>query len=393
MEGRESILRESKLLLDFLSEESALGTLPQHMWRTLEKNFGRNLFSELIYSLTRMNFSPDEARQHWQEIIAHQHDLTEKLGRNPGLRVSLADYFVNLKHSVKNPIIVEINLLLKKEETALKDELTGLFNRRFFNQMLQQEIDRARRFEEPVSVLMLDVDHFKRFNDSYGHPHGDRILAELAWVFKRTSRSIDHLTRYGGEEFAFILPRADRTESLAAAARHCRAIEEHFFLGPEAHRITISIGAATFPSDARDGKELVQKADLALYKAKNSGRNKAVSFKDDKRRHSRIQTELEIKFRSDSQKSNTFDGWAKNISYGGLLGKSSIKASKGETFVFEIPVKETGQALWIKGECVRILRDASAKNAYYMGIRFIFENSEQEETLRGLIEKHMIEGV
>ncbi|MFH1138526.1 MAG: diguanylate cyclase [Pseudomonadota bacterium] len=386
MEEQETILQESKLLLDFLLEESNGGILPQQLWLKLEKSFGQNIFSEIIYSLTRMSFPPDEARVHWEQILAHRQELTKKLGRDPGLRVSLADYFVNLQQSVKNPIIVEINLFLKKEETALKDELTGLFNRRFFNQMLAQEIDRARRFGEPVSVLMLDVDYFKRFNDTQGHPQGDQILAELAVVFRNTSRSIDHLTRYGGEEFAFILPRADRSEALIAALRHCRAVEERRFLGPKAHRLTVSIGAATYPLDARDGKELVQKADLALYKAKNAGRNGAVSFNEDKRRFARVPMEFEIKFRPSRENKVLFEGQAKNISYGGLLGKSNVKAVQGETFEFQIPARRPGEDLWIKGECVRILKDASAHDAYYMGIKFIFEGPGQQEALRRIVE-------
>lgn len=169
---------------------------------------------------------------------------------------------------------------LIKEKNALArlsitDPITELNNHRRFQDALKVEVQRAQRHSRPVSLLMIDIDHFKNFNDRYGHPAGDRLLADLSKRIIGSVRNLDIVARYGGEEFAVIMPDTDADNALRVAERIRMAIEADpfsVFHSPDQAKITVSIGVASL----KPNFELVEEADKALYKAKNFGRNRSV---------------------------------------------------------------------------------------------------------------------
>jgi two-component system cell cycle response regulator len=175
-------------------------------------------------------------------------------------------------------IAVENSELYKlTKRMAITDELTGLNNYRFMLQRLDDEIERARRFGRNLSLLMLDADDFKLFNDTHGHVAGDAALSELARVMQDAVRDIDVVCRYGGEEFAILLPETDADGAFVAAEKVREAIASFAFPdadGVKNQRITVSIGFSTFPDPADDREALLRQADDALYAAKRTGRNR-----------------------------------------------------------------------------------------------------------------------
>ncbi len=164
------------------------------------------------------------------------------------------------------------------ERQAVTDELTGLANRRRFQETLATEVERARRFESPLALVMLDIDDFKRVNDTHGHQMGDEVLREVGRIVRDSSREIDTPARYGGEELAMVLPGTDVEGAYNLAERVRRQIEELELplAGGGALRLTASFGAATLPQSADDERGLVEAADTALYEAKHSGKNRTV---------------------------------------------------------------------------------------------------------------------
>jgi len=152
-------------------------------------------------------------------------------------------------------------------DLAVRDGLTGLFNRRYFNELIMVEINRLKRSPAALSLLMLDIDNFKNYNDNQGHPAGDILLKEAAKVFKNSVRPSDVICRYGGEEFIIILPQTDKMAAKIVAER----LRVQFELYLPA---TVSIGIASIPEDAQGISALIEKADNALYQAKKSGKNK-----------------------------------------------------------------------------------------------------------------------
>jgi diguanylate cyclase (GGDEF)-like protein len=161
-------------------------------------------------------------------------------------------------------------------DLAITDGLTRLFISRYFHQRLEEEIVRTRRTSLPLSLLMCDLDHFKRVNDTYGHQTGDAVLIAVARQAKSVFREVDIPCRYGGEEFAIILPNTDRAGAQVVAERFREAIAKHAFLTPTGeHRVTISIGVSAYRL-GRTKDELIGEADKALYAAKEAGRNRVV---------------------------------------------------------------------------------------------------------------------
>jgi diguanylate cyclase (GGDEF)-like protein len=175
------------------------------------------------------------------------------------------------------------NARLYEEQSrlAVTDGLTGLYNHRHFHEALAGEVGRARRYNHPVSLVLVDIDHFKRYNDTHGHQAGDALLRDLAALFRRAAREHDVVSRYGGEEFAFLLPQTGKREALTLAKRLCRTVARQRFDGADAlpgARLTISLGVASYPEDVLHAPELVHRADQALYLAKNQGRNQAQAW-------------------------------------------------------------------------------------------------------------------
>ena len=160
---------------------------------------------------------------------------------------------------------------------ACTDGLTGLYNHRQFQELFAKELSRAERYRKPLSLLMLDVDDFKKFNDTYGHPAGDRVLVTVAQILRRSLRQLDLACRYGGEEFIALLPETNMEKALGAAQRVRLAIaaEATSELGKAVSGgITVSVGVANFPRDGRDAETLLDIVDGLLYRAKKEGKNK-----------------------------------------------------------------------------------------------------------------------
>lgn len=160
------------------------------------------------------------------------------------------------------------------QETSQRDGLTGLYNRYYFDEQISTEVACARRYERPLSLLMIDIDFFKHVNDTYGHQGGDQVLRIVAFKLLKTLRASDTLARYGGEEFSLILPHLSKQESIIVAERLRRIIEKESIPFEEKEiKVTISIGVSEIAKGDTPDK-LIKEADSALYLAKKEGRNR-----------------------------------------------------------------------------------------------------------------------
>src|SRR6201996_5330186 len=196
--------------------------------------------------------------------------------------------------SAKNQALLEMNRELEAKiperthelaeanarlaQLAVTDGLTNLYNHRHFHERLSLEVERSQRSGLPLSLLMIDVDNFKLFNDTFGHPAGDEVLRQLARVFADTRRANDVVARYGGEEFAVTLVDTAKFTAAKVAEKIRERVNAHDFsdAAPKAGKLAVSIGVATFPDDGTDAEALVRAADTALYGAKRAGRNRVV---------------------------------------------------------------------------------------------------------------------
>ena len=206
--------------------------------------------------------------------------VSDTMDRVRGLDLGAVDFIAKpfevaeLKARVRSALRMQ-HLVKMLEHRAQIDSLSGLWNRRYFDQRLQQEWSEARRHGRSLSLIMCDVDRFKRLNDQFGHPFGDQVIERVAQILSG-GRGSDITCRYGGEEFGVILPSTAAERALEVAERHRVAIESHTWSGHDDVIVTSSFGVADLKSLPTDAgmEQLVQAADMALYRAKQSGRNR-----------------------------------------------------------------------------------------------------------------------
>jgi diguanylate cyclase (GGDEF)-like protein len=263
--------RVSALLLDDdLQESSILNEIKQ----LLDSPGQGNFCSELLKFFVHTTFDEEEAQLHWEKIFENYDYFAHTLNHNVGLRVAIFDYFVNLNRMISNPIMVEIQIFKQTEKLAMVDSLTGIFNRHYFDVSLKKEIKRALRYGKHLSLLMIDLDDFKKINDRNGHLFGDEVLKGFANILRSISREEDIPCRYGGEEFVVILPETKTDGALAYAERLRSEMRSDALLRD--NRITYSGGISSFPENGEAAAELLRTADEALYEAKCSGKDRSI---------------------------------------------------------------------------------------------------------------------
>jgi diguanylate cyclase (GGDEF)-like protein len=188
--------------------------------------------------------------------------------------IEFDEHHINLLRSIGNQVGIAISNAQLYEETrklTLEDHLTGLANRRFMDIVLKRNFAKAVRFKRPLSLIMLDIDHFKKYNDTYGHSEGDKVLVDVAKVLIKETREIDLVVRYGGEEFLVLLPETDMEGALDVAERIRQTVET-------STKVTVSLGITAYHEKMHQN-EIIIKADKALYKAKQNGRNRVETSK------------------------------------------------------------------------------------------------------------------
>jgi diguanylate cyclase (GGDEF)-like protein len=200
-------------------------------------------------------------------------NVTNKLDNS-----GFSDVDMELLKAVTDQAAVAINKA-QLWEMAVTDSLTGLFVRRYFMAKFLEELHRAERYKKILSVVMVDLDHFKRVNDTLGHTAGDRALKIVAKFLENNLRDVDIIGRYGGEEFVILLPEADKDEAYLVSERLRKQLAE--LKVDDLPQMTVSLGIASYPEDGAAVELLINKADTAMYVGKQSGRNKVVIYNDD----------------------------------------------------------------------------------------------------------------
>lgn len=243
----------------------------------IKQHRGKPFYSDLLLALTHASYDQNTAEVLWNSILDHKKQMSEALARNVGISVAAHDYLANIRNEIDKPVLIPEDRMVTVAEIALKDTMTGLYDHYTFEVKLNQELNRFKRYGSEVSLIMLDVDFFKKFNDKHGHPKGDSVLSELGEIIDYEIRETDIAARYGGEEFAIILPQTGIDEACVVAERIRKHVETRF---KREHQITVSLGVALCPKDGKTGEELVGAADEALYKSKRNGRNRTTMAVD-----------------------------------------------------------------------------------------------------------------
>jgi len=237
-------------------------------------------FQALALLVSNLSVPEKRAQVTFEKLRQHQERMREQLGRAVGIKTAALDYVEYVERGMNLRDDEQALSYAQLSQMAFQDQLSGLANFRFFSQRFTEEIKRAQRYQQLLSLLMIDIDHFKAFNDTHGHLCGNRALEHVARILKSEVRETDIVARYGGEEFAIILPQTTKHDAFALSEAIRKKIEHSPVAIPQKgmKAVSVSIGVATYPRDARSGEALIGGADAALYASKKAGRNRVSEF-------------------------------------------------------------------------------------------------------------------
>jgi diguanylate cyclase (GGDEF)-like protein len=225
-------------------------------------------------AIAHLDLHETQSVQIWDEMLARRRELTGLVGRQVSLKTALTDV-LSSSGLLRVPILIEYDDLKRLELNAVTDPLTGLYNRRLFAETFEKELNRARRYSQPLGLVTLDLHRFKEVNDQHGHPRGDDVLRAAAATLKKALRTSDSAFRIGGDEFALLLPQTDSPQALAL----CRRVQTVFveMLQPLQLAVTVGMdhGVAIFPQDAEQADQLIRLADERLYRLKHENHRKS----------------------------------------------------------------------------------------------------------------------
>jgi len=251
-------------------EDSYLELLTDTL-ETLDLPARGQFLQRYLRAVTHLDLRESQCLQLWEEIITRRKQLSEALHRTVSLKTALMDVF-STSGLLRVPVLIEYDELKKLNLNAVTDSLTELYNRRVFNEFFERELNRAKRYNQPLGLVMMDMHRFKEVNDKHGHPRGDEVLRMAAATLKKALRTSDFAFRIGGDEFALVLPQTDAPQANALSRR----IETVFAdtLKPLQLNVTVGMdyGVANYPQDADNTEELVRIADERLYQRKHAHR-------------------------------------------------------------------------------------------------------------------------
>jgi len=254
-------------------EDSYLELLTDTL-ETLDLPARGQFLQRYLRAVTHLDLRESQCLQLWEEMITRRRQLSEALHRTVSLKTALMDV-LSTAGLLRVPVLIEYDELKKLNLNAVTDSLTELYNRRVFNEFFERELNRAKRYNQPLGLVMMDMHRFKEVNDKHGHPRGDEVLRMAAATLKKALRTSDFAFRIGGDEFALILPQTDAPQALALSRR----VESVFADTLKSLQLSVTVGmdygVATFPQDADNAEDLVRIADERLYQRKHAHRGRA----------------------------------------------------------------------------------------------------------------------
>jgi diguanylate cyclase (GGDEF)-like protein len=240
----------------------------------LESSARAQFLQRFFLTLAHVEIPENRALSLWDEVLARKAHLSERAESPVSLQTALVDV-LTAAGLFRVPVVLEYDELKTIHRSAITDPLTGLYNRRLFNETFDKELNRARRYSHPLSLVTLDLHRFKEVNDKHGHPRGDEVLRATAATLKKALRTSDSAFRIGGDEFALLLPQTDSAQASALSRRIGMVFAD--FLRPLELTISVSMdhGVSTYPQDAEQRDQLIRIADERLYESKQADRRKA----------------------------------------------------------------------------------------------------------------------
>ena len=240
----------------------------------LDESVRGQFLRQFFRTIAQIDFSDAQSNDYWERILLRRRELAENLGKRVSLKTALVDVLASTNF-LRVPILMEYDEFKKLQINAATDALTGLYNRRLFDEYCDKELNRAKRYGHQLAIVILDLHKLKEVNDRHGHLQGDQVLQLAATTLRKTMRASDFAFRIGGDEFALLLPQTDPEQAITL----CRRIRSQYEIDIKPLKmdigVTLDFGVAVHPHDGETKSALMNLADQRLYQLKNSGRGAA----------------------------------------------------------------------------------------------------------------------
>jgi diguanylate cyclase (GGDEF)-like protein len=332
---------------------------------------GPEVYTAVFKILAGIDIAEKDSAHIWRRALEHRLKLTKLLGRYVDITTALSDFLQTSTKHLSHPRLIETSSYENVVRDTIYDQLTGLFNRTYFDETFSQQLSLAKRYDTDLTILFLDIDNFKEVNDTYGHLAGDEVLKQTAAIINLEKRDSDIAARFGGEEFILLMSHTDSINAFILAERIRKEIEVHPFSHKDLTiRITISGGLASYPLNSDNPARLLAMADSALYLSKGAGKNRISHFKKEKRRYLRVKISQPILVKElDFKDSEPFTGKSKDICIGGILFENDQPLPIGALIKVKVEIGLNSSVLLI-GKVVRI--EKFAENRYDIGMTTSF---------------------
>lgn len=330
----------------------------------------------------------------WEEILEHQKLLKESLHRDISVNTALFDLLMSKGEKSSEARLIEIPSTQKVSYTSIVDPLTGLYNERFFQLIVEAEIKKAKQYSFPLTLIILDMDNFGLYSALYGHETSDIALNETGIVLRKSCRKEDMFFRLKKNRFSVVLLNIAREGAHRLGERLRQSVESHDFKGADklpSKKLTISGGIAIYPDDGKNSQTLIMAAEEALTTAKQSGKNRILEYSIKRRKTPRIEKEMEAKYQIEGRKDIKPQPVSiKNISESGVLLTASSDLPLGGLVILTIKLP-TGTTIKAKGETVRLARKEGA-NQTTLAVKFIDLSPVDGLNLKNFIDKELTKG-
>jgi len=333
--------------------------------------YGDVVYAEIMRLLTGKSLSISKSRRYWRDALALREGIHQKSQFRLSIRASILELIQSKSSEFKNLVFIEARDLDSIRHCSITDGLTGLFNQTYLKTLLGQNVPMRRRVDDSASALILmDLDHFKIYNDCCGHMAGDEALRTVAGIIRDQIREQDIASRYGGDEFAVYLPKVTKNVAFAVANRIRQAVENTTFPGQEllkGRRLTTSCGISFYSEETNDVKSLIEVADRELYNAKRN-RNAISPCSYERRKHQRHATQALLQcLQASNGMSET--AMACNFSNTGVGIWSNISASPEDLLTIQLRKPFWSDELEINGFVRQVSPDTDT-GLCYLGIEF-----------------------
>ena len=349
---------------------------------------GDQIFQELLNLLTHLEFDVEDAKENWKNILKHRNSMRSALARQINLSTAICDYFLTVNKSFSQPTVVELDVFEQATHSSKHDHLTGLYNRAYFDETLSNELKRASRYNTEFSIMFLDLDDFKKVNDTYGHLAGDLTLKTISKLVMNEKRAEDTVARYGGEELIIILPETGKANTLIKGERICKIVENTpINFNGKSISVTLSGGIASYPADGKNATQLIHAADQALYDSKAHGKNQMSLFSNNKRQFLRVDFAGPVMFqRLGMMSSQNFSAKGKDLSLSGILFESAEPIEIGSKIEIKVPIPSKEKPTILIGAVMRLEKYG---DSYDIGVSFLQIDSRERNELTQFLERYL----